>query len=247
MELIIDIGNSSAKIAVFEANEIVYRETTSNNDISSLGVLLGNYDIQSSIVSTVAGITGNVGVQLYEAKLPDILLNEVSVMEYNKRYGIPATMGSDRLAAIVEARAVYPQRNILVIDSGSCITYEFISADGRYMGGNISPGVYMRLQAMHAYTALLPLVSSNGDTPPIGYDTQTAMRSGCVNGADYEIEGYILHTLKKYPDLLTIISGGAATHIDTGNAEVIFDRDLVLKGLHRILLDTGKTIHVTNS
>ena len=183
MELVIDIGNSAAKSAVFNGDEIICREVSPNDNLSSLNKLLGLYDIRQSIVSTVAGIKGKVGPQLRSAGLPTVLLNEVTVMELNRRYGLPPTMGSDRLAAIVEARALYPGRNILVIDSGSCITYEFISPDGTYLGGNISPGVYMRLHAMHIGTALLPQVSLEGDTPQIGYDTDTAMRAGSAPSA----------------------------------------------------------------
>lgn len=239
MELVIDIGNSAAKSAVFNGDEIICREVSPNDNLSSLNKLLGLYDIRQSIVSTVAGIKGKVGPQLRSAGLPTVLLNEVTVMELNRRYGLPPTMGSDRLAAIVEARALYPGRNILVIDSGSCITYEFISPDGTYLGGNISPGVYMRLHAMHIGTALLPQVSLEGDTPQIGYDTDTAMRAGSVHGVNYEIEGYIRHLHTQHPDLVTIISGGTDTKIDSGGAELVFDRDLVMKGLRRILLETG--------
>ena len=231
MELVIDIGNSAAKSAVFNGDEIICREVSPNDNLSSLNKLLGLYDIRQSIVSTVAGIKGKVGPQLRSAGLPTVLLNEVTVMELNRRYGLPPTMGSDR--------ALYPGRNILVIDSGSCITYEFISPDGTYLGGNISPGVYMRLHAMHIGTALLPQVSLEGDTPQIGYDTDTAMRAGSVHGVNYEIEGYIRHLHAQHPDLVTIISGGADTKIDSGGAELVFDRDLVMKGLRRILLETG--------
>lgn len=238
MELVIDIGNTMAKLAVFESNDIVLRCITPNDDLYSLEEILRNHDIGLSIVSTVAGIKRKTGEQLKQAKLPTILLDETTVAGYNNRYGVPPSMGSDRLAAIVEARATHPGRNILVIDNGSCITYEFISESGKYLGGNISPGIQMRLNAMHTGTALLPAVNAEGETPEIGYDTETAMRTGCITGTNYEVEGYIRHTTKRYPNLITIISGGATTSIDTTETEVVFDHDLVIKGLRRILLET---------
>ncbi len=236
MELIVDIGNSSAKIAIFKGEKIVFQDTCRNDFLKPLDDILKNYPIDCSIVSTVAGLKGKVGPQLRAAGLPTILLNDATTSEYNKCYGLPSTMGSDRLGAIVGAMTKFPNRNILVIDNGSCITYEFISATGKYLGGNISPGIYMRLQAMHTWTSLLPLVDTEGPLPEIGYDTYTAMRSGAVNGVNHEVEGYIRHTLASYPDLITIITGGAETDISVRGAEIIYDKHLVFEGLREILV-----------
>lgn len=238
MDLVIDIGNSAAKFAVFDGNGIVCRETSPNDDLAPLGRLLASHDIRRSIVSTVAGLKGEARAQLGSAGLPALLLDEASAAEFNRRHGLPPEMGSDRLAAIAEARAEYPGRDVLVVDSGSCITYEFISRSGAYLGGNISPGIYMRLAAMHSGTELLPAVSLAGDTPMIGYDTCTAMRAGSVWGANYEIEGYIRRWRRDRPGMLAVIAGEGFTDIDPGGAEIVFDRDLVLKGLRRILLET---------
>lgn len=240
MELIIDIGNSSAKIAVFDGENIVYRSTCRNDFLSPIDEILKTYNIKRSIVSTVAGLKGKVGPQLRSYGLPDILLNDATTPEYNKYYGLPSTMGSDRLGAIVAARKKYEGRNILIVDNGSCITYEFIDRDGHYLGGNISPGIFMRLQAMHTWTALLPLVDTDGPLPDIGYDTYTAMRSGAVNGVNHEVEGYIRHALKRFPDLVTIITGGAHTVISGGASEVVYDKDLVYEGLREILLSAPR-------
>lgn len=237
MDLVIDIGNTSAKFTVFNGNTITCRESSPNDDLTPLPRLLETYTINRSIVSTVAGIKAKVGQQLREAGLPTMLLDESTVVEHNLQAGLPGSMGSDRLAAIVEARAAYRGRNVLIVDSGSCITYEFISHTGEYLGGNISPGLYMRLRAMHDGTALLPDVSPEGNTPLIGYDTETAMRAGAVNGANFEIEGYIRRLLARQPSLTVIICGGADTHIEPCGAQLVFDHDLVAKGLRRILLE----------
>lgn len=235
MELIIDIGNSSAKIAVFHGMKIVFQDTCRNDFLKPLDDIVRNYPIGASIVSTVAGLKGKVGPQLRAAGLPTILLNDATTPEYNKYYGLPSTMGSDRLGAIVAAKTKFKGRNILVVDNGSCITYEFISASGKYLGGNISPGIYMRLQAMHTWTSLLPMVDTDGPLPEIGYDTYTAMRSGAVNGVNHEVEGYIRHSLATHPDLVTIITGGADTDISVNGAEIVRDKHLVFEGLHEIL------------
>ncbi len=236
MELIVDIGNSSAKIAIFKGSKVVFHDTCRNDYLKPLDDILENFPVSSSIVSTVAGLKGKVGPQLRAAGLPTVLLNDATTPEFNKLYGLPSTMGSDRLGAIVAAVTKFPDRNILVIDNGSCITYEFIASSGKYLGGNISPGIYMRLQAMHTWTSLLPIVDIDGPMPEIGYDTYTAMRSGAVSGVNHEVEGYIRHTLATYPDLVAIITGGAETEISVKGAEIIYDKYLVFEGLREILL-----------
>lgn len=106
------------------------------------------------------------------------------------------------MAAVVGAYEQFPGKDILVIDAGTCITYEFIDAAGRYHGGNISPGVQMRFRALHEFTGRLPLVLREGRRLPLGSDTDTAMREGVLKGMEYEISGYITVMKHKYPELL---------------------------------------------
>ncbi|MDR2860026.1 MAG: type III pantothenate kinase, partial [Mediterranea sp.] len=123
-----------------------------------------------------------------------------------------------------------------VIDAGTAITYEFIDAKGQYHGGNISPGMQMRFKALHHYTERLPLIQSDGDAPPVGVSTETAIRSGVLKGIEYEMMGYITKFRDKYPDLLVFLTGGDAFSFDTRVKSIIFaDKFLVLKGLNRIL------------
>ena len=97
---------------------------------------------------------------------------------------------------------------------------------------------------MHTWTSLLPLVDTEGPLPEIGYDTYTAMRSGAVNGVNHEVEGYIRHTLTKYPDLITIVTGGAETDLSVKGAEIIYDKHLVFEGLREILIDKVPSINI---
>ena len=127
-------------------------------------------------------------------------------------------------------------KDILVVDAGTCITYEFIDAAGRYHGGNISPGVQMRFKALHEFTGRLPLVVREGRRLPLGKDTDTAMREGVLKGMEYEISGYITTMKHKYPELLVFLTGGDDFSFDTNLKSIIFaDRFLVLKGFNRIL------------
>ena len=126
--------------------------------------------------------------------------------------------------------------NLLVIDAGTALTYEFIDADGCYWGGNISPGIYTRFKALNACCDKLPLIERNGDTPDFGYNTETAIRAGVIKGMEFEITGYIQLMQKKYPDLFVFLTGGDKFSFDTNLKSIIFaDRFLVLKGLNRIL------------
>ena len=140
------------------------------------------------------------------------------------------------MAAVVGAYEQFPGKDILVIDAGTCITYEFIDAAGRYHGGNISPGVQMRFKALHEFTGRLPLVCREGRRLSLGKDTDTAMREGVLKGMEYEISGYIMAMKHKYPELLVFLTGGDEFSFDTNLKSIIFaDRFLVLKGLNRIL------------
>ena len=140
------------------------------------------------------------------------------------------------MAAVVAANEQFPGRDILVIDAGTCITYEFIDSQGQYHGGNISPGLQMRFKALHQFTGRLPLVAPQGCTPALGKDTETAMRAGVWKGIEYEISGYITAMKHKYPEVLVFLTGGDDFSFDTNVKSVIFaDRFLVLKGLNRIL------------
>ena len=206
MNLIIDIGNTVAKIAVFKDKDIVEIFYDSNQTLECLSDICAKYAVEKAIVATVID------------------------------YETPETLGYDRMAAVVGAYEQFPGKDILVIDAGTCITYEFIDAAGRYHGGNISPGVQMRFRALHEFTGRLPLVLREGRRLPLGSDTDTAMREGVLKGMEYEISGYITAMKHKYPELLVFLTGGDDFSFDTNLKSIIFaDRFLVLKGLNRIL------------
>lgn len=154
------------------------------------------------------------------------------------KYSTPSTLGTDRLASVVGA--YFHDSNklcpALCIDCGTAITYDFITADGQYLGGNISPGVSMRLRSLHEFTSRLPLVDKDGEIPPIGNSTETAIRSGVITGVRHEIIGYIDTYKVKYPDLNVFFTGGDAINFVYPSKKCTFVDDfLVLKGLHIIL------------
>ncbi len=236
MNLIIDIGNTVAKIAVFSGDEIVEVLRGSNHSIDCVGMLCNKYPITKGIIASVITLSNTIRKQLAKLNFPVLELTYKTPVPIQNLYKTPETLGMDRLAAVVGANYLMPQKDILVIDAGTALTYEFIDAEGRYWGGNISPGIYTRFKALNACCDKLPLIEKNGDIPEFGYDTATAIRAGVIKGLEFEITSYITLMKKKRPGLLVFLTGGDNFSFDASLKNTIFaDRFLVLKGLNRIL------------
>ena len=236
MNLIVDIGNTVAKLAVFEQGEPLEVIRCSNQTLDQLPVLCRKYPIRRGIVSSVVTLSNTVLEQLARWDFPIIRLTHETPVPIKNLYKTPQTLGADRLAAVIGANAIRPNRDLLIIDAGTCITYDFIDGKGQYHGGNISPGKRMRFKALHSFTDKLPEICPEGETPAYGQTTATAIRSGVIHGIEFEIKGYISHLMKNYPELLVFLTGGDEFSFDTNLKNTIFaDGLLVLKGLNRIL------------
>lgn len=239
-QLVIDIGNSRTKLAVFEGRRLIRSEKLRQVDRTILNQYLNNNEIRQSIISSVNNeITG----------LEDLLKEKTQYIRFSalldtgivNRYKSPDTLGLDRLAGVLGAKALFPNRNCLVIDAGTCITYDAIDKNGVYEGGSISPGLNMRLKAMHQFTGRLPEVELSDYNDWQGDDTVSAMLSGTVNGSAEEIKGFIEIYNSKYPELQVILCGGDAIFFDTRLKNSIFahalktEPDLVLIGLNEVI------------
>lgn len=236
MKLIIDIGNTVAKLVAFDGDEPVEEIRTCNDSLSALGAFATKYAFTHGIVGTVKGLTVEAEEQLRSLKIPILRFSPQTPVPITNRYKSPETLGADRLAAAVGASSLKPGKDLLIIDAGTCVTYEVIDAKGNYWGGNIAPGMQMRLRSLNEFTAKLPLVSAEGDVPGMGYDTETAIRSGVLRGMKYEIEGYIRSMRRKYPHLLVFLTGGDKINFDTTIKSIIFaDKFIVPRGLNKIL------------
>ncbi len=236
MNLVIDIGNTVAKIAVFDNTELVETFYENNQSLYKLQEIANRYPLKKGIVASVITLTNDIQEQLNALGIEMLHVGADTPTPITNLYKTPGTLGVDRLAAIVAANYLYPQKNALVIDAGTCITYDFIDSEGCYRGGNISPGIYMRLKALHEFTGKLPHVSPNGETPTWGDTTETAIRSGVIHGVRMEVEAYIQQTEEKCPSLFVLLTGGDGYFFDINEKTNIFaDRHLVLKGLNRIL------------
>jgi type III pantothenate kinase len=240
VNLIIDIGNTSTKLAVFEKDELIEVFSESGQSMQTLPELTSIYEIEQGIAVTVVDIRPDILEQLEEFSFPILWLNKDTPLPITNLYGTPETLGYDRIAAVVGAYDQFPGRDLLVIDAGTAITFDLIDAKGQYHGGNISPGIYMRLKALNQYTSRLPLVSPEGKLLPMGKDTETAIRAGVIKGIEYEIQGYIMSLRHKYPELLVFLTSRDEFSFDSKLKNIIFaDRILVLKGLNRILNDNN--------
>ena len=236
MKLIIDIGNTVAKLVAFDGDEPVEEVRTSNESLAALGAFAAKYAFTHGIVGAVREITPQAEERLQALHIPLLRFTSSTPVPITNRYRTPQTLGSDRLAAAVGARSLKPGKDLLIIDAGTCVTYEVIDALGNYWGGNIAPGMHMRLRALHDFTAKLPLVEAEGAVPGMGYDTDTAIRSGVLRGMKYEIEGYIRSMRAKYPKLLVFLTGGDKINFDTTINSIIFaDKFIVPRGLNKIL------------
>lgn len=216
-----------------ELQEVVY---TDNRTLADLHSFATRYQPTCAILSSVIDLAETAERNLSMLSCPLMKLTYQTPLPIKNLYETPQTLGCDRLAAVVGAVTLQPGRDILIIDAGTCITYELVDANSFYYGGNISPGLGMRLKALNHYTGKLPLVQPEGCMPMIGKDTETAIRAGVKKGIEYEIEGYIRNLRYKYPELLVFLTGGDDFSFDTNLKNCIFaDKFLVLKGLNRIL------------
>lgn len=236
MNLTIDIGNSRTKLALFEGDTLVLRQLWIEWTIEDLLQLVTNHKVQNVILCSVGRQLEAAELTRLESQSRLVQLDADTPLPIRNAYKTPQTLGKDRLAAVVGAYAIFPGENCLVVDAGSCITYEFLSADGVYLGGNIAPGVKMRLRAMHEFTVRLPEVELNGIQEWIGDATSSAMNNGALLGTALEIEGYSQKWATVERHSKTILTGGdAALLLQNLSIRAIHEPDLVFIGLNKIL------------
>jgi type III pantothenate kinase len=242
MNLVIDIGNTRIKIAFFDQNRLVQQANLPLQSLEPLLTAAANAPapVQQAIVTSTSKPVESV-LALFEKQFPILALRHDTPIPIENCYKTPKTLGTDRLAAVIGASVLFEKQNVLIIDAGTCITYDSISAKGAYFGGNISPGLRMRLQAMHHFTAKLPMVlpsTSILPLPLIGMDTESALRTGASIGISAEADGMIRRYKKQFGTLKTIFTGGdgAYLHQNTAEKNTIYEPNLVLIGLNQILI-----------
>ncbi|TFV95608.1 type III pantothenate kinase [Algoriphagus kandeliae] len=237
--LIIDIGNTRIKSALFEEDELIWEK--SFQELAEGKSLWEEIAFDACLISSVRwtreelqqGLTFSFHFLEWNTPLPII-----------NGYGTPQTLGLDRIAAAVGAWNLAGGKAVLAIDLGSCMTFELVDPEAVYRGGAISPGMRMRARAMHEFTARLPLVSvEEKPGSPIGTSTLEGMKAGIWYGMAHEIEGHIAGLKQKFPDLQVFICGGDAQSFESLAKDHIFVvPNLVLRGLNCILNHNVKQI-----
>ena len=231
--LIIDIGNTRIKTALFEEEHIVLEKAYES--LEDFIFEIGKLDFDHCIISSVKFSEEELKMKL---GFDFLFLTRQTAIPITNKYGTPDTLGVDRKAASVGARTMFAEGNLLSIDLGSCITYDFLNEKNEFLGGAISPGLKMRFQAMHQMTARLPLVElvENQKINIIGDRTESGLQSGVYHGILFEMEGFIAAYLQQHQDLKVIICGGDSKFFETLTKDHIFViPNLVLYGLNRIL------------
>ena len=237
MNLVIDIGNSQIKVAVFDETILIFKDNFKTETFLS-GILdvTDQYNIEKGIISHVAQIDKQILVSLKEI-VPLIELNHETKLPFYNKYLTPKTLGVDRLALIAAASSQFPDENTLVIDAGSCITFDLLNEFGEYFGGSISPGIEMRYKAVNHYTANLPLLSKSESIPEVGNSTENAIHHGILNGVIQEIEGVIEQYKSKYQKLTVVLTGGDTIFLAKNLKSSIFAiPNFLLEGLNSILI-----------
>ena len=233
--LVIDAGNSAIKIAVFEGNECRHKAIESILSHEKLQELREEFKPVSSIMSSV--IKMNVEVIAAFQQLPHhLLFDHHTKLPFKNLYVTPESLGYDRLANAAGAFHLFPRRNVLVIDVGTCLKFDFINKNAEYKGGSISPGLHMRYKALHKFTRLLPLLEPMELPPLTGNSTHLSIHAGIWNGMLAEINGIINNYEKEILNVQLILTGGDARYFLNHLKKAIFaSPELTLTGLLFIL------------
>lgn len=231
----IDVGNTKTKAAVFDSNgQVLENFSTQETGIDTLLKFSKKHAVRHVIISTTGNRQWNISELGVEGL--QIELSHDTPLPIRIVYSTPETLGRDRIASACGASALYPGKNCLVVDAGTCMTMDVLLATGVYLGGNIAPGLRMRLKAMHEYTAKLPLAEPEWPQLEIGDSTLHALQNGAGLGMVMEIEGLFRRAKNAFGDVLIVMTGGDADFLAARLENQIFVApELVMQGLFKIL------------
>lgn len=236
MNLIIDVGNTRIKMAVFDDGKMIHNESLTIDLLVSEAIkIIKKYNCKNAIISSVGLVNKSKIDELY-AKINLLELNYNTKVPFINKYSTPKTLGVDRIALVSSAIVNYPNRNVLIIDAGTCITYDFVNNEGIYYGGAISPGLQMRYKALNFFTEKLPLLEPSEIIDLVGNSTESSIHSGVINGVINEIDGIIKQYRKKNTDLTVVLTGGNVNFLANRLKNGIFaNPNFLLEGLNTIL------------
>ncbi|WP_033960046.1 type III pantothenate kinase [Psychroserpens jangbogonensis] len=237
MNLIMDVGNTLVKLAVFQDNVLFEKVTTQHDGfLKAVKQVLNKYPIISNGIISSVGKLNKEDVQVVESEIDLLILKSETKQPFKNLYKTPKTLGVDRIALVSASIRQFSNSNVLIIDAGTCITYDFINTNNEYFGGAISPGIRLRYHSLHNLTANLPLLESELPESLIGNTTNSSIHSGVVFGVLKEIDGVINDYKEKYSDLTVILTGGDTNFLSKQLKNGIFaNSNFLLEGLNFIL------------
>ncbi|HET9570987.1 MAG TPA: type III pantothenate kinase [Bacteroidales bacterium] len=237
MNLIIDQGNTRCKMACMDSTgSIVFKTVLETLTPAALEDVIKRYGPKNGILASVKSVDSQL-IEILKSRLDFFIeFGSETPVPIRNGYESTSTLGFDRLAAAVGAWSLQPNKPLLIIDLGTAVTYDFVSEDNVFSGGNIAPGVRTRFKSLNHYTDKLPLLEPTREFNLMGNSTESAIHSGVMQGVLFEINGYIEALTLQHPGLFTFLTGGDLIYFDGKLKNGIFvDENLVLRGLNRIL------------
>ncbi|WP_396192525.1 type III pantothenate kinase [Flavobacterium sp.] len=235
MLLAIDVGNTQIKLAVFEHHTLIHKEIIAYNDwqIAVKKNLKKFSKIENIVVASVGKLNKEDFLEL-NSNVKIYFITKESTFPFQNLYATPDTLGIDRMVLAAGAVLQFPNKNRLVIDAGTCITYDFIDENDNYLGGAISPGIRLRYESLHNYTAKLPLLTKENPDHLIGNSTNQSIHSGVVNGVTMEIDGFINNSFVENDNFIIILTGGDAEFLADRLKNTIFaNSNFLLESLNQ--------------
>jgi type III pantothenate kinase len=238
--LVVDIGNTRSKVAVFQEDRLLDQVVIANTDGDMLMRIIKHHQPVNSILSSVGEDVEDIK-KIVERDTRFMELTHELPLPFTNKYLTPQTLGMDRIAGVAGALSFFSNQNCLVIDMGTCVTYDFITAQSEYLGGAISPGLHMRLKSMAQFTKRLPDLPFEKPEGFIGGTTKESMLSGVYYGLLGEINGTIERYEEQFGAIQVLVCGGDSTMFDKHTKKSIFAApDLVLYGLNKLLRYNAK-------
>ncbi|GGW53691.1 type III pantothenate kinase [Winogradskyella epiphytica] len=237
MNLIVDVGNTYVKFAVYDKQNLIHKMSFELSEFENQYKIVKKSfpDLKKAIISSV-GYSSKEHVSFIKKDMNVLLLNSELNFPFINKYQTPKTLGVDRMALVSASVDKYPNNNVLIIDAGTCVTYDFVTKENHYLGGAISPGIRLRYKSLNNLTANLPLLDTEQPKHIIGDSTESSIHSGVINGIVQEIDGVIGQYQEDYSDLTVILTGGDAKFLSNQLKNSIFaNSNFLLDGLNFIL------------
>ena len=238
MNIVSDIGNSYTKVGIFDDDKLLQVIVITKNEYDKIHKLIPSGIYSSAIVSSVIETPAFLLNSLQKISNRILIFDHTTKIPLKNKYKSQLTLGNDRLALATGGAIFYKSKNILIIDAGSCITYDFVNTTGTYLGGGISPGIDMRFKSLNMFTDKLPLLQKENISIHIGRNTKQSILSGVMNGVYSEINSVINYYKNKYSNLKIVLTGGDAIFLAKKIKSRIFvEPNFLLLSLNQILLN----------